>query len=124
MPPKAYDRVKNTNQQSELFVKTPYWTPEIEDRFQSWLQAGTGVQPPELIDEYLLSGIAVSFKMLDASVCCTLAHQTRRESQIPCLLTGWSDNWADALLVAHFKIAVLLDGNWDGVEVGRKVPRR
>lgn len=124
MPPRAYDRVRNANQQSELFVKTPYWTPEIEDRFQSWLKAGIGEQPPELIDAYLLSGVAVSFKMLDASVCCTLAHQARREQQNPCLLTGWSDNWSDALLVAHFKLALLLEGNWDGVDPGRKVPRR
>jgi hypothetical protein len=124
MPPKAYDRVKNANQQSDLFVKTPYWTPEIEERFQSWHPKIDAEGLLRLIDEYLLSGISVSLKMLDASVCCTLAHQARREGSLTCLLTGWSDNAGDALLVAHFKLMVLLDGSWDGLDPAVKVPRR
>jgi len=124
MPPKAYDRVKNANQQSDLFVKTPYWTPEIETRFQSWMGASGRAVPWTLVDEYLVSGISVSLKMLDASVCCTLAHQARREGSLPCLITGWSDNAGDAILVATFKLDVLLEGDWDGLDPTAKVPRR
>lgn len=120
----AYDRIRNTNNQSDLFVKTPYWGPEVEARFQSWRDALDTSSGEALLGEYLTLGISVSFKRIDESICCTLADQDRREQGLPCLITGWSDNWAEALFVVRFKLMVLLDGSWEGIDPQVKVRRR
>lgn len=124
MATKAYDRVKNTNNASDNFLRTPYWDGHAEEGFQVWLKGHGRESPPDLIEEYLLNGIGVSFKLLDSSVCCTLINLSLREKDQPHLLTGWGDNWSDAFLVAHYKITEQLGGNWASIETGRKVPRR
>ena len=124
MATKPYDRVKNTNNASDNFLRTPYWDAHAEEGYQVWLKSASRESPPDLLDEYLLNGIAVSFKLLESSVCCTLINVALRDKEQPHLLTGWADNWNDALLVAHYKITEQLGGNWVSVDTGRKVPRR
>lgn len=124
MATKAYDRVKNANNISDNFLKTPYWTPEAEDHFQKWMTAKGMPRADNLLVEYLLTCGGVSFKLIDGSVCCTLINGELREKLAPHLLTGWSDNWETALYVAHYKLTVQLDGEWESVDTSRKVPRR
>ena len=119
----AYDRVKNTDNRADVFIKTAYWTPEVEDHFEAWLKAGGKEDLSDLLDGFLGSGVAVSFKSLDGSICCTLAHQASREANLPYLLTGWSDNADDALAVAAYKLEVQLNGIWEAPPAP-KVSRR
>jgi len=111
--PKPYDRVRNADNRSDVFIKTPYWTPEVETKFESWRE----VNPPGcvdgLVDFFLKGDVAVSFKMLNGSTCCTLAHQPSKDHDLPYLLTGWSDNAADALSVAQYKLEIMLSGVWE-----------
>lgn len=111
--PKPYDRVKNTDNRNDMFIRTPYWTPEVEEHFESWLKAVPRPALGETLNNFLGDGVAISFKCLDASICCTLAHQASREANLPYLLTGWSDNVDDALAVAVYKLEVMLKGVWE-----------
>jgi len=110
--PKAYDRVKNANNNGDVFIKTAYWTPDIEDAFDEWVKGRLPVDCAGLLDDHLGSGVSVSFKAMNGSICCTLAHQASREANLPYLLTGWSDDATDALLVAMYKLEVQLNGIW------------
>lgn len=121
--PKAYDRVKNANNSGDVFIKTEYWTNEVEDGYEAW-RASNGADPLEdLINGLLEEEVAVSFKRLEGSTCCTLAHQPSRAANLPYLLTGWSDNANDALTVCLFKLQVMLKGVWEAPPV-RPAPRR
>lgn len=122
--PNAYDRVKNTDNRADVFIKTAYWTPEVEDDFEAWLKAGNKDDLQDLLDGFLGSDVAVSFKRLDGSICCTLAHQASREANLPYLLTGWSDNSQDALAVAMYKLEVQLKGIWEAPPAPRPTRRR
>src|SRR5215472_11934699 len=111
--PRAYDRIKNANNVNDNFIRTPYWTNEVEADFESWVRKNHKADFTTIVTEFLGSGVAVSFKELDGSICCTLAHQANREALLPYLLTGWSDNPEDALAVAHYKLGVMLGGIWE-----------
>lgn len=120
---KAYDRVKNASNSSDVFIKTAYWTPEVEQHFESWSQEELGQEPMVTVEGYLGAGVAVSFKMIDGSVCCTLAHQASRDAGKPYLITGWSDNATDALAVCEYKLLVMLSGVWDAPEAPKPTRR-
>lgn len=122
--PKAYDRVKNANNNGDVFIKTPYWTPEIEDSFEAWVSGHSQDNFEDLLDGFLGADVAVSFKTLNGSVCATLAHQPSREANLPYLLTGWSDNASDALYVAMFKLEEQLKGIWEAPPAPRPTRRR
>jgi len=111
--PKAYDRVKNSNNNGDVFIKTPYWTPEVEDSFEEWVKARYTDDFENVLDGFLGSGVAVSFKALNGSICCTLANQASKDANLPYLLTGWSDNSGDAMYVAIFKLEKQLNGIWE-----------
>lgn len=121
--PKAYDRVKNADNRSDVFIQTPYWTTAVEDQFEDWCKASPQDNLESLLDGYLGTGVAVSFKALNGSICATLANQASREAGLPYLLTGWSDNASDALLVAIYKLDVMLKGVWEAPPPER-APRR
>lgn len=114
--PKAYDRVKNADNRSDVFIKTPYWTPDVEDSFEGWATAQGETCMASLLDSLLGHGVAVSFKEMNGSICCTLANQASKEADLPYLLTGWSDGAHDALFVALFKLEVQLKGVWQELE--------
>lgn len=120
----AYDRVKNANNGADVFIRTPYWTPEVESSFEAWATARAEDNFENLLDGFLGSDVAVSFKTLNGSVCCTLAHQPSREADLPYLLTGWSDNASDALYVAMFKLEVQLKGIWEAPPAPKPTRRR
>jgi hypothetical protein len=124
MPKPAYDRIKQADNRSEVFIRTPYWTPDVESRFEAWAADCPIKSVDDAIDSYLQSDVAVSFKTLNGSVCCTLAHQTSKDHDLPYLLTGWSDNCLDALMVAMFKLAVMLDGIWQAPPEAKPTRRR
>lgn len=109
----AHDRVKNADNRGDVFIKTAYWTPEIEDAFDLWYKARGQVDCANLLDDHLGSGVAVSFKEMNGSICCTLAHQPSKEANLPYLLTGWSNDALDALMVAMYKLEVQLEGVWE-----------
>lgn len=109
----AHDRVKNADNRADVFIKTAYWTPDVEDAFESWAQGRSSDNFEDLLDGFLGSGVAVSFKEMNGSICCTLAHQPSKDANLPYLLTGWSDNASDALYVAMFKLEVELKGIWE-----------
>lgn len=113
---KAFDRVRNADQRSDLFVKTPYWSPDVETQYESWLERQDITNPWGSVAHYVSDDISVSFKPFNGSICCTLTHMAHKDAGQPCLITGWSDDAADALAVATFKLAVLLDGQWVSVE--------
>lgn len=121
--PKAYDRVKNADNRSDAFIKTPYWTVAVEDDFESWASSHAADSLENLLDGFLGADVAVSFKTLNGSTCCTLAHQPSKEANLPYLLTGWSDNVIDALFVAMYKLEVMLKGIWEAPPPER-TPRR
>jgi len=109
----AYDRVKNANNNGDVFIKTAYWTPEVEDDFESWAEKRGSADLASILDDFLGSSVAVSFKALNGSICATLAHQPSKDASLPYLLTGWSDTALDALFVAMFKLEVELQGVWE-----------
>src|SRR5215472_13417006 len=110
--PKAYDRVKNANNSADNFIKTPYWSNEVEDAFEAWNQQLDGRTLEQRLAQYLESSVAVSFKQIDDSICCTLAHQPSRDAGDPYLLTGWAERACEAMAVAEFKLEVMLKGIW------------
>lgn len=120
----AYDRVKNADNRADVFIKTSYWTPEVEDHFESWLKTSGKDDLSDLLDGFLGSDVAVSFKRLEGSICCTLAHQPSREANMPYLLTGWSDNAQDALAVACYKLEIQLKGIWEAPPAPKPSRRR
>jgi hypothetical protein len=120
---KAYDRVKQANNQSDNFIKTPYWTNEVEDAFEEWYKKQPAVDLARSVADYLDCEVAISFKQMGGSICCTLAHQPSKEAQLPYLLTGWSDHPEDALAVAGYKLDVMLGGVWQEPPA-RPAPRR
>lgn len=121
--PKAYDRVKNASTAADVFIKTEPWTNEVETAFETW----AGGRPPLNLEQHVMAQlnqeVAVSFKALEGSICCTLAHQPSRAASIPYLLTGWSNNPLDALLVALYKLEVMMNGVWEAPPA-RPAPRR
>jgi hypothetical protein len=121
--PTAYDRVKNANNASDLFIKTDPWTNDVEDLFDAWVKTAKLPSLADQVGRYLESEVAVSFKLLEGSVCCTLAHQPNRAASLPYLLTGWSDNALDAMAVATYKLQVMMKGIWEAPEM-RPAPRR
>ena len=110
--PKAYDRVKHANNAPDVFIKTPPWTNEVEDDFETWKKKGVRNSLAELVALQLESEVAVSFKALEGSICCTWAHQPSREANLHYLLTGWSDDPSEAMAVALYKLEVILKGIW------------
>lgn len=110
---KAYDRVKNADQRSSDFIRTPYWNPDVEAQYVSWMEGQHPEDPWSTVRVFLDQGVAVSFKPFNGSWCATLANQELRNKSQPHLLSGWSDEPVDALFVARFKLMVLLDGSWD-----------
>ena len=121
--PTAYDRVKNADQVSDVFIKTDPWTNDVEDLFEAWKRTANLPSLDHQVGLYLESEVAVSFKLLEGSVCCTLAHQPNRAASLPYLLTGWSDNALDAMAVATYKLEVAMKGVWEAPEM-RPRPRR
>ena len=119
----AHDRVKNADNRSDVFIQTPYWTVATEDAFEQWVQSQEPDSVEDLLDGFLGEGVAVSFKSMNGSICCTLAHQASKDANLPYLLTGWSSNAGDALAVAMYKLAVMLKGVWEAPPAER-VPRR
>ncbi len=122
--PKPYDRVKNADQRSDVFIHTPYWTPEIEAAFETWLAAEEPTPLHDVVDAYLATEISISFKAFEGSVCCTLSHQPSRDALMPHLITGWSDNCRDALAVAEYKLIVMLKGVWQSPPDPKPTRRR
>ena len=122
--PKAYDRVKNADNRADVFIKTPHWTNAVEDGFEAWCKAGPPEDLATLLDRLLGEGVAVSFKALDGSICCTLAHQASREANLPYLLTGWSDGCETAVAVALYKLAVMMQGVWEAPPAERVLRHR
>jgi len=121
---RAYDRVKNANQNGDVFIKTAPWTNDVEDAFEQWKAKGDSHCLSELVSEQLAAEVAVSFKALDGSICCTLAHQPSKDGNLPYLLTGWSDNADEAIAVALFKLAVMMNGIWAQPPLPPAVRRR
>lgn len=119
----AHDRVKNADNRSDVFIQTPYWTVATEDSFESWCQGQDSDSLEVLLDRFLGTAVAVSFKALNGSICCTLANQDNKEANLPYLLTGWSNGCADALAVAMYKLEVMLKGVWEAPP-SERVPRR
>ena len=109
---KAYDRVKNANNAGDVFIKTPAWTNEVEAAFEAWKLAGDRDSFEDLCAGFLAEDVAISFKSLEGSICCTLAHQPSRETNSPYLLTGWSEHPSESLAVAMYKLEVMLQGIW------------
>lgn len=109
---KAYDRVKNANNSGDVFIQTTYWTPAVEDAFDAWAASQPNTDLATVLDGYLAEDVAVSFKQMNGSICCTLAHQPSKNASQPYLLTGWSDGCLDALYVAKYKLEVELNGIW------------
>lgn len=123
MAGKAFDRVRNADQRSDLFIKTPYWSPDVETQYESWLERQDITNPWARVQSFVHEDISVSFKPFNGSVCCTLTNMASKDTGQPCLLTGWSDDAADALAVATFKLMVLLDGAWVSTEAPNKSRR-
>lgn len=121
--PKAYDRVKNADNRADMFIKTPYWTVAVEDDFENWCTKQASDTVEGLLDGLLGSGVAVSFKELNGSICATLAHQASKEAGLPYLLTGWSEHCGDALAVALYKVDVMLKGIWEAPPPERPLKR-
>jgi hypothetical protein len=120
---KAYDRVRNADNGSDNFIKTPYWTNEVEAHFEVWKAAAGLPAFDELCDGLLEEEVAVSLKALDGSICCTLAHRASKDAGLPYLLTGWSDNCVEALTVALYKLKVMMSGVWEAPKLP-PAPRR
>lgn len=123
MAGKAFDRVRNADQRSDLFVKTPYWSPDVETQYESWLERQDISNPWGRLSSYLGEDVSVSFKPFNGSICCTLTNMASKDSGLACLLTGWSDDAADALAVVTFKLMVLLDGAWVSIDSGPRSKR-
>jgi hypothetical protein len=121
--PKAYDRVKNADNHSDMFIKTPYWTNDVEAQYEIWREQDRGNSFHELCDLLLESECAVSFRLVNGSTCATLAHQPSKDAGLPYLLTGWSDNVEDALEVARYKLEVMMQGIWEAPKLA-PAPRR
>jgi len=118
----AYDRVKNANERSEMYVKTPVWDNETESSYMKW-QAQPGLKDlAGALKGLIEDGFAVSFKPVEGSICVTLTDLDRRVKEQTCLLTGWSDNTDDALKVALYKHEVMLKRDWESL--AGKVPLR
>jgi hypothetical protein len=121
--PKAYDRVKNADNHSDVFIRTPYWTNAVEAAFEEWAATRSEDCLARVLDGLLDEEVGVSFKAMNGSVCATLAHQTSKAAGLPYLLTGWSDNAEDALYVAIYKLEKMLQGIWKEPEA-EPTPRR
>lgn len=121
---RAYDRVKNTDNHSDMFMKTPYWDSGVEEAYEVWLKSDARSTMAELVPCYLSEGIAVSFRSMDGSICCTLAHQSCKDAGDPYLLTGWADSADDAILVATYKLSEMLHGVWEALPPAKVLRRR
>jgi hypothetical protein len=122
--PKPYDRVKNANNAGDVFIKTAYWTPEIENHFEQWCRDKGEPCLAEALAHFLGEDVAISFKTLNGSVCCTLAHQPSKDAGLPYLLTGWSDSVMDAFAVADYKLKIMLSGVWEAPPAPKPSHRR
>lgn len=122
--PKPYDRVKNADNHNEMFIRTPYWTPDVEEEFEKWCSKEHRDAIEDLVDGLLSEETGVSFKRLNGGTCCTFVHQPSKDTGLPCLLTGWSDNASDALLVSLYKLQVMMGGVWQEPPAPKPTRRR
>jgi hypothetical protein len=90
------------------------WTQIQEKDFEEWVASPTvDIAVDAALARLLGDGLSVKFSMYQNSWCVTLEDPARKDRDIPYLLTGWSDDWRDALHVALFKHYVLLEGDWN-----------
>lgn len=120
---KAADRAKNANEKSDLWVRTPYWTPDTETAYEAWTSSGDVSDPWALVLRFLSDGYSFSLREFNGSYCATLSDGERKGAGKPCLLSGWSDDPFDAMLVVLYKHLVQLDGDWDSCDEA-PTPRR
>lgn len=125
MPTKrqAADRVRQSNEQSNLWVRTPYWTPEVEEAYETWASSSDVPDAWTLVLRYVAAGVGVTVRTFNGSYCVTLRHDARIADGLPGLLSGWSDDAEDALHVVTYKLDVMLGGDW-ATEVEMPNPRR
>lgn len=119
---KAADRTKQSDERSDLWVKTPYWTPDTEEAYETWSPPSDVSDPWALVLSWLSNGYSVSLREFNGSYCTTLSDGERKSTGKPCLLSGWSDEPFDSMLVVLYKHRVLLDGDWDSGQ--QNEPRR
>lgn len=119
---KAADRAKQSDERSDLWVRTPYWTPDTEESYEDWTSSSGVSDPWTLVLRFLSDKYSLSLREFNGSYCTTISDGERKSAGKPCLLSGWSDDPFDSMLVVLYKHLVLLDGDWDS---GQQIePRR
>lgn len=122
---KAADRVKHTNEKSDIWVKYPYWNQEVEDDFIARTSSSDVSDPWAVLLRLCDEGFKVGFSRFEESHCCILTDAARQDEGKPFLLSGWGSDQLQAMLVVEYKHKVMLDCNWDSYQSEKQsIPRR
>jgi len=113
-------RKRGTNgarQDKMRYEESPYvllpWREEQDRAYEEFLKEADRPDVMECLAALLADGIAVKIGFVDSSVFATMDDPKARAAGWRPLLSGWSDEWQDAILVLYFKWDRLLGRSLD-----------
>ena len=104
------------NQEDSPFINLP-WGKEQDEAFEKWVGKGGSIAASSSIDELINEGLSIKIGEMNGSNFATIESPSAREKGLKPLLSGWSDTWHEAVLVAYFKWDKLL-----GRDFGHPMP--
>lgn len=106
------------------FLSIP-WGNEQDAAFDEWLtDKGKGMTPAAVLAWAMEQGYAVKVAANNDGFFCSLEHLERKDKDLPFMLSGWGGDYKEAMQVAHFKVAVILEDDWDKGGQSRSSSRR
>jgi hypothetical protein len=96
-----------------VFLNIP-WSNETDLAFEAWRKGeGKRLDTEAILALVMTEELAVKLGTFKGSAYASLESPKRKEEQQTFILSGWADNYREALAIAWFKLKVVCEGDWD-----------
>jgi hypothetical protein len=110
---RATSKARPKQEEASPFLTIP-WDEATDRAFDEWRLSTEGKAPlAKVLGTLLAEGHNVKLGANADSVYCSIENRERREDDQPCMLSGWSDAWDEALYVAYYKWDQLMARDWE-----------
>jgi len=97
--------------------ESPYlnipWGNEQDGDYADWLSGPDAPLAAGAIDHCIQESLNIKIGTYGDSVFATIESPEAKKAETKYLISGWSDTWEDAVLVAWYKWTVLVLRDWE-----------
>ena len=96
-----------------VFLNVP-WSSETDAAFEAWRKSdGKHLDTESILSLVIAQELAVKLGTFKGSAYASLESPKRKEENQTFILSGWADNYREALAIAWFKLTVICENDWD-----------